>query len=270
MNNLKFGVCAGSIEEAIRVAAENDLSVMQIFTADPYKFRTDLKETFENRIIRDARPDIDLVSHASLMTNLVSPKASTKTFSINSLIAEMKRCRVLGIKHIVAHPGSTEGPNGPTLLAESLKVLKSRVEGYGKDLIDFLCIENMVGSGNQIMSTPEDFAELFESLDIPNIRICLDTAHAWGAGYYPIDFIKRLKELNILEKLKVVHFNNTSSPLGSNKERHAELSEGVIPKEAISEFSQYLKTLPNIIVIEEQPAKADLHTTIKYLKEELR
>lgn len=270
MEERKYGVCAGGLREAIQVAIDNDLSVMQIFTADPHKFSSDLTELFEAKPFRDSHPQVDLIAHASLMTNLVNPKPQTRTFSINNIVAEMKRCAVLGIKHIVAHPGSTEEPNGPTQLGRSLMDIAARMESYGKPMVQYLCIENMVGSGNQIMSKPEHFKELFDCCQLPNIKICLDSAHAWGAGYKPMEFIKGLESLGILDKLKVVHFNNTVSKFGSHKERHAELAEGVISQEDLQEFADYLKTRPDVLVVEEQPVKSDLDLTIKHLKEKLK
>lgn len=264
-----YGMCAGSIQDALDLGAKYELSAMQIFTSDPYKFKTSLDEAFALSDIVKASP-VKLVSHASLVTNLVSDKAKTRTFSINSLVVEMARCRVLNIDHVVVHPGSSPDGNAIEYLADAISQIISKVEAKGRPIIKNICIENMVDSGDHIMTHPEDFIKFFnlESVKkISNIGMTLDTAHCWGAGVKPSEFIKALEDAGVADRLRVVHYNNTLSTFNSHKERHSELSSGQIPEEETKFMAEYLKSRDNIVVIEEQPKNSNPEITIKYLKE---
>lgn len=261
-----FGLAGGGPLEAVKEAQELGLSAAQFFTAAPQQFSTSMEETFA---IKDEFRAINItkVSHASLMSNLASEKPRTRTFSVNTLAAEMKRCGVLGIDYIVAHPGSSLDEHAIEALALSLKALKERMDGYGKPFVKNLCIETMAGSGNQLMSTPEEYKKLFDLYPDEHIKICIDTAHIWGAGYTPLEFWEKLKEYNLTDRVKVVHFNNTLSKKASKKERHAELSQGVIPQ---ADLMAFISVLPeDVILIEEQPKNSDIPKTVEYLKESL-
>ena len=265
-----YGICAGSIEDALSIGEKHNLTAMQIFTSDPYKFNTSLDEAFK-LADRVKASKVKLVSHASLVSNLVSDKPKTRTFSINNLVVELARCRVLNIDHVVVHPGSTDAANGVELLAESILKVKEKIELKGRPFIKNFCIENMVDSGDHIMTHPEDFIKLFTSDSITtlpeNIGITLDTAHCWGAGVKPSDFIKDLEDTGIAGRLRVIHYNNTLSEFNSHKERHSELSSGQIPEEETLFIASYIKKRDDIIAIEEQPKNSDEILTVNYLKE---
>ena len=264
-----YGICASSLEEALSLSKEYEMTAMQVYSPDPFSFKEELPELLEFRK-NFQKTELKLVIHATIVANLVSEKIRTRQFSINSIIMEMHRTNTIGGKYLVVHPGSSGTSDGIQLLADSLNTIKTKISSYRRELVENVCIENMVGSGTQLMHTPEDFAQLFSLIDIPQVSICLDTAHAWGAGFTPKDFILRLQELGLEDKLKIVHFNNSKSSFASKKERHAILSEGVIPQEEIIWMFNYLHSHPEIIVIEEQPKNSDLNKTINYLKENIR
>lgn len=264
---MKYGICAGSLTEALELS-EKGLNVVQLFTGDPYKFDSDMTELF-SLANRFKAAKTTFITHAGLMSNLVSEKPRTVVFSQNSICKEMQRSTLLGISTIVIHPGSSQDMNAIPLLREALRTIETKqVDTYHRKMCT-LAVENMVDSGGHIMTKPEDFIELYTGYNLlsENFGICLDTAHCWGAGITPKEFITKLEEGGVIGRLKVVHLNNTRSKFGSHKERHAILQEGEIPQDEIQWMIDWLTNNPQVLVVEEQPKGSDNEVVLQYLKE---
>lgn len=246
----------------------NKFNAVQVFSLDR-KLYTD-EQVQEYQTFMESH-GVTTVIHSPLMTNLVSEKERTRLFSISTLMLEMVRSYFMGSTTMVVHPGSNSD-TPVERLAASLTELYTRQEAKGRPHIAKLCIETMCGAGNQFMTTPEEFKKLFDLTGNPYIYCCLDTAHIYGAGLTPLQFVQGMKSLGILDRLKVVHFNNTLSPFASRKERHAVLEEGQIKWQQYEEFLQFLeeelseRDYEDLILVEEQPSGTNLMEEAKVLK----
>lgn len=264
---MKYGICASSLTEALDLSAQG-VETIQLFTGDPYKFDSDTTE-LRSLAEKFIAANTTFIAHAGLMSNLVSEKSRTVVFSQNSICKEMQRSQMLGIRTVVIHPGSSKDPNAITYLREALRTIEEKQVNIYHRTMSTLAVENMVDSGGHIMTKPEDFIKLFKEGDplSQNFGVCLDTAHCWGAGTTPLEFITALEDADLIDRLKVVHFNNTKSEYGSHKERHAVPQEGKIPQEEMLGMLDWLALNPQILVVVEQPKLSDNEAVLQYLKE---
>lgn len=236
--------CLSNIDESNNAA--------QIFTTHPNDLfrRIDYREAsdFKSEV---KRRNLYIVSHCILMTNFASVENRKRVFSINLLCAEVKRCMALGIRDIVIHPGSSEDPDRIAHLAESINSFFIRLLAYRIDWKGRLLVENMVGAKDMLPMTPDDYVKLFSHIHkdfLPQVGIVLDTAHCWGYGMTPEEYIDGFKKNSIFDKLWLIHFNNNKYKFGSKKERHCPLKEGEIPAEMLFKFYESLaEQIPFIV-----------------------
>ena len=226
---MKFGLSLSGVVNSIKETKDFGGSAVQFFTANPYRMEKGYDASFKAREeLSLIDHNIEMISHGPLSINLVSESDKTRVYSINQTVAEIKRAQILGINSIVLHPGSNEEKDLKQLQSSILSI-KETLEKYNKPFDRTILIENMVGSGNQIMSTPEEFVEFFSETKIKypsiyeNLGICLDTAHAWGAGFSPLEFMEVLQKLihyllslKILERIQIrlkLHYLLGRNPL---------------------------------------------------------
>lgn len=255
-----YGICAGSMMQALNIAQQNDLTAMQAMSYISDAMDSNSPEFNMQANLLKIPEGIRLISHAPLMSNMAGAKR-TRQFSINLLLAETKRCAKLGIDTVVFHPGSSEEENALDILVESIEQYKSTVTKWGLRPLKHLCVETMVGAGAQLCSTPEEIIKVVEAT---GIDFCLDTAHIYGAGYTMAEFLEPIKQAGFMDRLQVVHYNNTASILGSKKERHTILTEGVIPQDTlINPLDMISDDIPFIL---EQPKNSDVARSAKEIK----
>jgi len=171
--------------------------------------------------------------HLPYLSNLAARKSRFYNQSLTVLAEDLRRAETLSASYLIMHMGSrldaTEQEAVDTL-AESINRVFREVENR-----TILLLENTSGQGTQIGSHFEEIgAAILRVEDQRRIGVCLDTAHAFGAGY---DISSRegldatLKELHRfvgLERLFLIHLNDTKVPLGSHRDRHWHIGEGNI------------------------------------------
>jgi len=192
--------------------------------AEIEKFR---KERIEHGIDR-------VVAHASYLINLSATDPANLAKSIAALGDELDRCHALGVDGLVVHPGAHlgEGPEvGVAKVAESIDL----VFAERPDCSTRLLLENTAGQGTVLGSTLEELAAMIsQSKNRERIGVCLDTCHAFAAGY-PIHTEEGYAEFWQLvdEKLpagqpECLHLNDSAKPFDSHRDRHASLGDGEI------------------------------------------
>ncbi|HEY7417840.1 MAG TPA: deoxyribonuclease IV, partial [Ktedonobacteraceae bacterium] len=170
--------------------------------------------------------------------------------------------KLLGARYVVFHTGSHRG-------AGVEAGLDAIVRGVTRVLADtppevVLLLENDVGAGNALGSSFEHLAIVLDALPEYSTRlgICLDTAHLWGAGYdiaSPAGSAQVLQQFDDsvgLTRLKVIHLNDTKRELGSHRDSHSRLGEGIIKAEGLHAFLSDPR-LDRIAVLLETPIKTD-------------
>ena len=239
-------------------------STMQIFSKNASTWREKIyskeeiknfKENLKNSIINP------VFIHTSYLINLASPSDELYFKSINAFIEEMKRADLLlddlPCPYLIIHPGAHTGAGeecGIERIIRALNIiLEKSVDLNSKTMI---LLEDTAGSGTNLGYSFEQFKKITDGVkDKGKIGMCLDTCHAFAAGYdlsHREGIEKTLEELEKyigLNKLKVIHLNDSKHPLGSHKDRHMHIGEGFIGPEGFRLMvnHQCLKDLPFIL-----------------------
>jgi len=172
------------------------------------------------------------VSHTSYLINLCAPDETNRQKSIESLVDELERAELLGLTHVVQHPGShlKQGEEwGVSEIARSLDTIHERTAGFRAKI----ALENTAGQGTNLGFRFEQLASIIERTKQPErLAVCYDTCHGFSAGYdiktrsaYEATF-QEFDRLIGLDRLQLFHFNDTKKPLGSRVDRHDHIGEG--------------------------------------------
>ena len=226
---------AGGIPQAPPRAKAIGATALQLFTKQANRWAERVCEDDECKQFRAALADTAVgptVSHDSYLINLASPDPILRARSIESFVAELERCRALGIAYVVSHPGNfiDEREAGIARNADAITQALERVPG------DFvLCMETTAGAGTVIGATFEELAALIGSVG-DSVRhrmgVCLDTCHVYSAGYDLVNdydgVFARFEDTIGRERLKVLHLNDSKVPFGSKKDRHELIGEGTL------------------------------------------
>ena len=241
-----IGFCApdyflSSVDQAVSFG-EN---AFMIYSGSPqHSFRAPLdkikREEGQRRMEEAGITRRGFVVHGTYLVNLAKIGDSEKlAFSREYALQEITRAAYLGASSIVFHPGSHKGGDereGFETLVESIRFL---LEEMPRDIN--LCIETMAGRKNELGSDFSFFQELFRRF--PNetrLGACLDTCHLSDSGFDlsdPDEAVKDLIRAFGKERIKVIHLNDSMNPVGSRKDRHANLGYGAIGFDALRRFA---------------------------------
>ncbi|MCF7873122.1 MAG: deoxyribonuclease IV, partial [Candidatus Omnitrophica bacterium] len=240
---LKLGVhvsAAGKIYKSIERAEKLGCNTMQIFARNPRQWRRKSLSSEDIEIFRKKREKskIDpVVVHAPYLLNLASGKESFHKITIREFSKDLIEADKLGINYLVTHMGSYKKSTekaGLLKIVEALNLILENTKGSKTQVL----IENTAGSGSWLGYKFSHFKFIFDKIKMKNrLGVCLDTAHAWAAGYQ-INKKKNLQELISeidrevgIDKLKVIHLNDTQVELGSRLDRHFHIGGGNIGKD---------------------------------------
>ena len=177
----------------------------------------------------------EIVVHAPYIINLGSYKTATFKLAVEFLQSEIERTAYMGVENIVLHPGAYTDKDvdyGIKRIAEGLDEVLS-VDGPVN-----IALETMAGKGTEIGRTFEELAAIMEKVTrSERLRVCLDTCHVHDAGYDIIDdfdgVMEQFDRIIGLDRLSVIHINDSKNPRGARKDRHAPIGSGYIGFEAI-------------------------------------
>jgi deoxyribonuclease-4 len=227
---------SGGYQNAAIEAKRMGMDAIQIFTKNQRFWKEKTVSEEEGKAFQKACAQNGVkqaFSHSIYLISLGSENEDIAEKSMLALAMELERCRVLGLTHTVLHPGAAG--NLPTSKAiirigdRIKKVLKATKGNPVKVLI-----ENTAGQGSSIGGKLENIAELVTYLKSPRIGICIDTCHAFAAGYDirtlkgTKAFFNEIDKKIGLEKLLCFHLNDSKGGLGSRIDRHANIGEGLI------------------------------------------
>lgn len=212
---------------------------MQIFSRNPRQWRKSSVTDDEARLFRQAakRHKIDpVVIHIPYTLNLASSKQSFYKITIREFIIDLKEAGRLGAQYLITHIGSYKGSterSGLLRVINALKKILKETEGAGT----LILLENTSGSGHWLGRSFSHHRFILEELQWnERIGVCLDTAHAWAAGYKIDDtagveaLLAEIDTKVSLRRLNVIHLNDTEEELGSRRDRHADIGTGNITR----------------------------------------
>jgi deoxyribonuclease-4 len=231
---------AGGVHHAFANGQRIGCTTIQCFTKSNRQWRTRqlLPEDIASFKSFHAQGLIDpIICHGSYLINVGSPDAATAEKSCIALQEELERCNILGIKYLVLHPGShinTSVDECLERIARNVSMILQKVNGSTA-----IVFETMAGQGSSVGYTFEQLSWLIRNTaPSGNVGICLDTCHIFAAGY---DFTTKKTYSTMWETfdtiigrdyLKVIHCNDSTKPLGSHVDRHADIGKGLIGPEA--------------------------------------
>jgi deoxyribonuclease-4 len=252
---------AGGLENAAHHAKKIGCDTFQMFSANPRGWRT-LDPTPEEctrfRTARAAYGLAPVVVHDNYLINLASADPLTREKSVAAFRREIERAVALGADLLVTHPGSGKGASVSEAIATCINSLRWAADGLHLNGLSIL-IENTAGQGSAIGRTFEEVAEILAGAerDLP-MGVCIDTAHSFEAGY-PIhtprglsELVKLLDSTIGLERVCVIHANDSKTAFASHADRHQHIGKGQIGTEGFRRIVRHPK-LRNIPFICETP-----------------
>jgi deoxyribonuclease IV len=233
---------AGDLANALESARKLGCNALQIFSASPRMWprggaRIPEADAARFRARREALGLGPLVIHANYLINLATPEPVQQARAIQAFHDEIARALALGADFLVLHPGSARGTTLAEAIARIGQGLRLAMRGLRPGNLRIL-IENTAGMGATVGAR---FAELRAILDaapeLP-LGVCLDTAHTLAAGYEirTADGLDRtldeIEQTVGLDRVFVVHVNDSKTPLGSRVDRHQHIGRGAIGRVA--------------------------------------
>jgi deoxyribonuclease-4 len=248
---------AGSHLNALEAARKLGCNALQIFSASPRTWQgggsTRIAEV-DAQAFRARREELKLgplVIHANYLINLASEQRMLQTRSIQAFHDEVVRAMALGADFLVVHPGARGEATAAQAVAtiiESVKQAAKRSHLGGLEIL----IENTAGMGTTMGSRLEEVAEILQGLSSLPVGACLDTAHLFAAGYdikTEAGLASTLGQVEGsigLDRVPVLHVNDSKIPLGGRVDRHENIGEGKIGAAAFQRLLRHprLGTMP--------------------------
>jgi len=227
---------AGGVQNAPLNAIEIGARAFALFTKNQRQWQakplTDEQiEAFHLNMQKGGFRPADVLPHDSYLINLGHPEAEKRQKSLDAFIDELKRCRQLGLVYLNSHPGShlrlIDEDSCLNLIAESLNRALEATEGVTA------VIENTAGQGSNLGYRFEHLAHLIARVeDKSRIGVCLDTCHAFTAGYdlrtqdtYN-ETMQSFEDIVGFKYLKAMHLNDSKPDLGRRVDRHESIGKG--------------------------------------------
>ncbi len=243
----------GSVKEAISYNA----NTFMIYTGAPQNTRRRAIDTLKideaKALMAEHGLDMkDTVIHAPYIVNLGNTfKPDNFEFAIEFMTEEIRRADAIGAAQMTMHPGAHVGA-GPEAAIDKIAEGLNRI--LTKEQNVQIALETMAGKGTEIGRSFEELAQIIERVDLcEKLSVTLDTCHIHDAGY-PVrdDFDFVLEEFDRiigLDRLKVIHVNDSKNPQGAAKDRHENIGFGEIGFDALNAIIHHPKLahLPKIL-----------------------
>lgn len=226
---------AGGYAAAVTRAKAIGCTAIQIFSSNPRTYRTSAMNVAaldEFAALRREAGIDPCVTHTPYLINLASGDHKIYQGSLRLLENDLAVAARGGIRYVNTHLGSYGKRDREEGFTAICRALESALASIAPDVS--LVMENSAGAGSLAGGTLEELGRFIAALDHPQLGVCLDTAHAWAAGY-EIDspagvdrFLCEAAQCIGFERIHMFHFNDTQVPLGGNRDRHWHIGEGNI------------------------------------------
>jgi deoxyribonuclease IV len=238
---------AGGLQNALLKARSLSADAVQLFSRNPRGWQArplDAEEIENFKRVRRETEISPVVIHANYLINLAAADTGIREKSVASFREEVERGVALGADYLVVHPGSARGSceaDGIRTCAESLKRACDGLELEGFRIL----LENTAGQGECIGHRFEHLREIKEQCPNLKLGVCLDTAHAFTAGYDirdedGLDAALDSLERNVgLTNVRTIHFNDSRAPYNSRVDRHWHIGLGHIGTEALRRIAAH-------------------------------
>ena len=282
---MRFGFhisIAGGFSKVVERALKTECETIQLFSRNPRGWNykdldpNDVKQFQAELRASNISP---CFVHLPYLPNLAAAKEDLYEKSIDTLCEDLRRAEMLGIPFLVVHIGSRVSLSEDEAVEKVVKGLRkslSKVPNQVKVLL-----ENTAGQGTELGSRFSQIQQIISAVNNKaRIGICLDTAHAFQAGYDLSskkgldDAMEEFDRSIGVQNLHLLHLNDSKTPLGSHSDRHWHIGEGCIGLEGFRNIVNHpqLKHLPGIMETPRQDFKDDLRNikVMRSLKQKLK
>ncbi|MFX3635117.1 MAG: deoxyribonuclease IV [Candidatus Pristimantibacillus sp.] len=241
---LKIGSHVSFSDKGLLSAANEAVSYgsssFMIYTGAPQNTR---RKPIESLYIEEGKAAMgqagisEIVVHAPYIVNLGSYKDSTFELAVQFLQEEIRRTHQIGVRNIVLHPGAYTDKDAEYGIARIADGLNEVLEGTKETDVN-IALETMAGKGTEIGRSFEEIAEIMDKVQHNNrLTVCMDTCHMHDAGYDLVNnldgVLQQFDKVVGLDRVAVVHVNDSKNSRGASKDRHAPIGAGYLGHEAI-------------------------------------
>jgi len=211
-------------------------------------------------------------AHNSYLINLASPDPALHEKSYRSFREEVERCQVLLVPNLVFHPGSHVGTGADAGMSRISTSINRLFDDIGADTEVTLCLETTAGTGSNLGASFEELAQIIDGVDLDErMGVCLDTCHIFAAGYAITsaeDYaatMRRFDDIVGIDRLRVIHVNDSKMPFDSHRDRHENIGKGLIGLQAFRHLvnDSRLSLVPMVL---ETPKGEDLAEDVEGLR----
>jgi deoxyribonuclease-4 len=232
-----FGAhCGGGIKKAIDRAAEIDADAVQLFVQSPRAWRFPDHDPADLAAFRARRVEAGLgavLVHSLYLVNLATPNDDFYEKSVETMRRTMEASSAIEADGVVLHVGSHQGAGFETGMERVAPALEQILERSSETT--WLLMENTAGAGGTIGRSIDELEAIFERLGRhPRLGICLDSCHLYASGTDVTDrdeldrLVDEIDSTFGLDRIRALHVNDSKTPLGSNRDRHDNILEGVM------------------------------------------
>jgi deoxyribonuclease-4 len=228
--------CSGGIRKALDCAAELEVDSLQLFVQSPRAWRFPDHDPADLEAFAERRRELGIggvLVHALYLVNLATQNDDFYNKSVTTLRSTVDAACAIEANAVVFHVGSHQGAGFEAGLERVVPALAHALEGCSETT--WLLMENSAGAGGTIGRSVDELSALYEALDRhPRLGVCLDSCHLWVSGFDVTDRSQLdglLGDLDArigLDRLRALHVNDAQAALGSNRDRHANILDGLI------------------------------------------
>jgi deoxyribonuclease IV len=254
-----FGAhCQGGIKKAVDAAEGMDADVVQLFVQSPRTWRFPKHDPATLEQFRERRAESDLggvLVHALYLVNLATPDRAMYRKSIDTMRSTMDAACAIEADGVVFHIGSHLGAGFEKGLKRIVPALEQVLDRCSE--ATWLLMENSAGTGGTIGRSIDELAVIFDAVGgRERLGVCLDSCHLFASGVDVTDrkaldaLLKELDDRIGLDRLRALHANDSKAPLGSNRDRHENIGEGLMGEGLGAFLSQRrLQKLPVVLEV---------------------
>jgi deoxyribonuclease IV len=231
-----FGAhCSGGIKKALDKAAGMNADVVQLFVQSPRTWRFPDHDPKDLEHFRERRDELGIpaVVHSLYLVNLAAPDDEIYRKSVDTMRSTMDAACAIDADAAVVHVGSHLGAGFEAGVERAVPALAQVLERTNDRT--WLLMENSAGAGGTIGRSVDELAVLFDALDRhKRLGICLDSCHLYVSGVDVTDeqayaaLLREVDERIGLDRLRLLHANDAKAPLGSNRDRHDNIGDGLM------------------------------------------
>jgi deoxyribonuclease-4 len=247
---------AGGLPKAVERGVDRGCEAIQIFNQSPRMWRATEYTDEDVAAFKQAMaqsPVEAVLIHGSYLLNCASDDRDIRSKSLASLVGSLRAGAAIGAAGVVLHPGSSKGGAAPAAIKRAGATIKEALADTDRCPLH---LENTAGAGATLGRSIDELAALIEAAGADKrLGVCLDSCHLFASGYdvrtrAGMDgLVARVVSKLGAERLGSLHLNDSMTPLGSNRDRHADLGKGELGEAGLASFlgAPALQGLPCVL-----------------------